>query len=73
MGNDSNASTQSGKTATVADQLVDMRASAGVRHIYGITGDSLNAITAAINTDGPLSSNRRRANGWTPRVRLSSP
>lgn len=51
MGNDSNASTQSGKPATVADQLVDMLASAGVRHIYGITGDSLNAITAAINTD----------------------
>ncbi len=36
---------------TVATQLVDMLASSGVKHIYGITGDSLNAITEAIVND----------------------
>lgn len=36
----------------VADQLVDMLADAGVNHVYGITGDSLNEITAAICNDG---------------------
>lgn len=35
----------------VADQVVDMLANAGVKHIYGITGDSLNAITEAITAD----------------------
>lgn len=35
----------------VADQLVDMLASAGVKHVYGITGDSLNEITASICND----------------------
>ncbi|MDE7159274.1 MAG: ubiquinone-dependent pyruvate dehydrogenase [Muribaculaceae bacterium] len=35
----------------VADQIVDMLAGAGVKHIYGITGDSLNAITNAITDD----------------------
>lgn len=39
---------------TVADQLVDMLAKAGVSHVYGITGDSLNEITAAISTDKRL-------------------
>lgn len=38
----------------VADQIVDMMASAGIRHIYAITGDSLNALTDAIVRDGRI-------------------
>jgi len=33
---------------TVADQLAEILASAGVKRIYGIVGDSLNGITDAI-------------------------
>ena len=33
---------------TVASHLVDTLADAGVRHIYGIVGDSLNSITEAV-------------------------
>lgn len=39
---------------TVADQIVDMLAGAGVKHLYGITGDSLNALTGAITKDGRI-------------------
>lgn len=34
--------------ATVADQLVQILAAAGVRRVYGVVGDSLNGITDAI-------------------------
>ena len=37
---------------TVAEQVVDMLAASGVRHLYAITGDSLNALTEAIDKDG---------------------
>ncbi len=36
----------------VADQVVDMLADSGVKHIYAITGDSLNDLTDALVRDG---------------------
>jgi pyruvate dehydrogenase (quinone) len=39
---------------TVADMLVDTLASAGVKRIYGIVGDSLNPVTDAIRRDGRI-------------------
>jgi pyruvate dehydrogenase (quinone) len=41
-------------TRTIADQLVDTLAGAGVERIYGIVGDSLNPITDAIRRDGRI-------------------
>ncbi|MDE7393517.1 MAG: ubiquinone-dependent pyruvate dehydrogenase, partial [Muribaculaceae bacterium] len=41
-------------TSTVAMQVVDTLAQAGVKHIYAITGDSLNALTDAIAKDGRI-------------------
>jgi pyruvate dehydrogenase (quinone) len=38
----------------VADLLVDVLAGAGVRRIYGVTGDSLNGITDSIRATGQL-------------------
>lgn len=40
---------------TVAEQVVDQLAESGVKHLYAITGDSLNAITDAISRDGRIS------------------
>ncbi len=37
---------------TVAEQVVDMMAESGIKHLYAITGDSLNALTEAISNDG---------------------
>ncbi|XVV11252.1 pyruvate dehydrogenase [Actinoplanes sp. CA-131856] len=37
-----------GRSQTVADQLVEVLVQAGVRHIYGIVGDSLNSLSDAI-------------------------
>jgi pyruvate dehydrogenase (quinone) len=37
----------------VADLLVDVLAEAGVRWIYGVSGDSLNGITASIRAKEP--------------------
>lgn len=37
---------------TVARQVVEMLADSGVKHLYAITGDSLNALTEAISDDG---------------------
>ena len=42
------------KHTTVAQQLVDTLAEAGVERIYAITGDSLNALTDAITKDGRI-------------------
>lgn len=42
------------KGTSVAEQMVDTMAQAGVRHIYAITGDSLNALTDAISKDGRI-------------------
>lgn len=39
---------------TVARQVVEQLAEAGVKHIYAITGDSLNALTDAITQDGRI-------------------
>lgn len=36
----------------VADQVAEMIADAGVKHIYAITGDSLNSLTEALVRDG---------------------
>lgn len=42
------------KPQNVAEQMVDQMAEAGIRHIYAITGDSLNALTDAISRDGRI-------------------
>lgn len=42
------------KNKTVASQVVDMMAGAGVKHLYAITGDSLNDLTDAIVNDGRI-------------------
>src|SRR3981189_2658989 len=39
---------------TVADQMVDTFAAAGVRRIYGIVGDSLNGFTDALRRHGGI-------------------
>jgi pyruvate dehydrogenase (quinone) len=39
---------------TIADHLVDTLARAGVRQIYGIVGDSLNPVTAALRRAGTI-------------------
>lgn len=39
---------------SVAEQVVDQLANAGVKHLYAITGDSLNALTDAISKDGRI-------------------
>lgn len=36
----------------VADQVAEMIADAGVKHLYAITGDSLNDLTNALVNDG---------------------
>lgn len=38
----------------VANQLVDTLAQAGVKHIYAITGDSLNEINSAVRVNGEI-------------------
>lgn len=42
------------KQMTVAGQIIDTLTHAGVKHIYAITGDSLNALTDAIGKDGRI-------------------
>ena len=37
-------------TAKIADIIVDTLASIGVKHVYGVLGDSLNGISDAIRT-----------------------
>jgi pyruvate dehydrogenase (quinone) len=41
-------------TRTVADQMVDSLAAAGVKRIYGIVGDSLNGLTDALRRHGGI-------------------
>ncbi len=41
-------------TKKVASQVVDIMANAGVKNLYAITGDSLNALTDAISKDGRI-------------------
>src|SRR6185369_6383849 len=49
------ADTRLGRMAqTVAEQLIATLASAGVRRIYGIAGDSLNAITDAVRREAAI-------------------
>lgn len=43
---------QKGKNTKVADQVAGIIADAGVKHLYAITGDSLNDLTDAIVRDG---------------------
>jgi pyruvate dehydrogenase (quinone) len=40
--------------ATVADQMVETLAAAGIRRVYGIVGDSLNGFTDAIRRQGAI-------------------
>lgn len=42
------------KSTTVAQQVVDMLADSGIKHLYAITGDSLNGLTEAIADDGRI-------------------
>lgn len=42
------------KKMTVADQVVNMMADSGIKHLYAITGDSLNNLTDAISRDGRI-------------------
>lgn len=42
------------KEQNVAEQAVGMMADAGIRHMYAITGDSLNGINAAVRKDGRI-------------------
>jgi pyruvate dehydrogenase (quinone) len=39
---------------TVAEQLVEMLKAAGIRRIYGVTGDSLNFFNDALRRDGSI-------------------
>ena len=41
-------------TATIADQIIAILRDAGVRHVYGLVGDSLNPIADAIRRDGSI-------------------
>ena len=41
-------------SSTLAEQMVDMIAAAGVKRIYGVTGDSLNLLNDAIRRDGRI-------------------
>ena len=43
---------QSTQAEKVADQIVDILAEAGIKHLYAITGDSLNDLTNALDKDG---------------------
>lgn len=43
-----------GSKRNVAEQVVDMMVSAGIKNVYAITGDSLNAVTDAISRDGRI-------------------
>ena len=45
---------------TVADQVAEALAAAGVNRIYGIVGDSLNGLTDAVHRQGVLA----RPNLW---------
>lgn len=45
---------ESRKPKTVADQVVDMLAEAGIKHLYAITGDSLNEINDAVRRNGKI-------------------
>lgn len=45
---------ESNTPKTVAEQIVDQMADAGIQHLYAITGDSLNAVTDAISRDGRI-------------------
>lgn len=42
------------KPKTVADQVVEMIADAGVKHLYAITGDSLNEVNDAVRRNGKI-------------------
>ena len=39
---------------TVADQMVEVLAAAGVKRIYGVVGDSLNGFTDALRRAGGM-------------------
>ena len=42
------------KIVTVADLIVDTLDQAGIRRIYGIVGDSLNALTESLRARGTI-------------------
>jgi pyruvate dehydrogenase (quinone) len=41
-------------TNSVADQFANTLAAAGVKHIYGVVGDSLNGLTDALRRQGKI-------------------
>ncbi len=45
---------ESNNPRTVADQVVEMIADAGVKHLYAITGDSLNDVNDAVRRNGKI-------------------
>lgn len=49
-----NTASNAPKTLDVAHQVVDMMAGAGIKNVFAITGDSLNALTNAICDDGRI-------------------
>jgi hypothetical protein len=60
---------------TVADMLVGTLEEIGVRHVFGLIGDSLNPSPTrfgAASSNGSASATRR-GRRWPPRVRPSSP
>ena len=52
MENTQNQKENTQKEKKVAEQVAEMIADAGVKHLYAITGDSLNDLTEAITNDG---------------------
>lgn len=48
-------------TKTVAQLFVDVLAEAGVKRIYGVSGDSLNGITDSLTGRWPTRCRRRSA------------
>ena len=58
---------------TVAEMLVGVLEQIGVRHIFGLIGDSLNPLADAVRTAGSngSASAMRRARRWPRRARPS--
>ena len=54
------------RTRSVADQLVGQLVAAGVRHIYGIVGDSLNPVVDAVRRTRASRSARSTSRRPTP-------
>jgi|GEM_PF-4763558 len=58
---------------TVADVLVGVLEQTGVKHIFGLIGDSLNPLADALRRSNIESSVMRKERRWPPVARLGSP